>query len=48
LHQPLIDDFVHAVLHNREPEVAGTVGREVARIEEKIYLSAGQLKKGPM
>ena len=48
LHQPLIDDFVHAALHNREPKVAGTVGREVARIEEKIYLSAGQLKKGPM
>ncbi len=37
LHFPLIDDFVEAVLNDREPQVDGRVGREVARIEEMIY-----------
>lgn len=37
LHLPLIDDFVDAVLNDREPHVDGGVGREVARIEEMIY-----------
>ena len=37
LHLPLIDDFVQAVLNNRNPQVDGEVGREVARIEEMIY-----------
>ena len=37
LHQPLIDDFARAVLENREPQVSGRVGLEVARIEEEIY-----------
>jgi predicted dehydrogenase len=38
IHQPLIEDFIRAVLENREPKVGGDVGREVARIEEDIYL----------
>jgi len=37
LHLPLIDDFVQAILSNRNPRVDGQVGREVARIEEMIY-----------
>jgi predicted dehydrogenase len=36
-HQPLIEDFVTAVLANREPAVNGETGRMVASIEEKIY-----------
>jgi len=37
LHQPLIDDFVDAVLADREPQVSGSIGSMVAEIEEKIY-----------
>jgi predicted dehydrogenase len=37
LHQPLIEDFVAAVLNDREPAVTGTIGRAVAKIEEGIY-----------
>lgn len=37
LHQPLIDDFARAVLKDREPQVNGASGREVARIEAEIY-----------
>ena len=37
LHQPLIDDFIEAVLDDREPKVSGELGREVAVIEEAIY-----------
>ncbi len=36
-HEPLIDDFAQAVLHDRRPEVTGEVGREVAQVEELIY-----------
>ena len=36
-HEPLIDDFTKAVLDNREPAVGGDIGREVNRIEERIY-----------
>lgn len=39
VHQPLIEDFVQAVLMNREPKVDGDVGRMVAEVEEKIYES---------
>jgi predicted dehydrogenase len=39
IHQPLIEDFIHAVLEDREPKVDGEMGREVARIEEEIYLN---------
>ena len=37
LHQPLIEDFVAAVIEDREPRVSGEMGREVAIIEEAIY-----------
>jgi predicted dehydrogenase len=37
LHRPLIEDFVEAVLTDREPKVNGETGRTVARIEEEIY-----------
>jgi predicted dehydrogenase len=37
LHQPLVDDFIDAVLNNREPIVNGNVGRDVAEIEDRIY-----------
>jgi predicted dehydrogenase len=40
IHQPLIEDFTRAVLDDREPGVGGGVGREVARIEEEVYLIA--------
>jgi predicted dehydrogenase len=36
-HQPLIEDFVEAVLTNRQPVVSGEVGRMVAAIEREIY-----------
>jgi predicted dehydrogenase len=38
IHQPLIEDFTRAVLDDREPQAGGGIGREVARIEEEIYL----------
>ncbi len=34
---PSIKDFTQAILENREPQVDGIVGREVARVEEEIY-----------
>ena len=37
LHQPLVDDFVEAVLSGREPRVTGEIGRAVAAIEDEIY-----------
>lgn len=37
VHQPLIDDFIRAVLDNRKPLVDGEIGSEVNRIEEDIY-----------
>ncbi len=37
LHAPLIEDFVKAVLTDREPRVSGGMGRAVALIEEAIY-----------
>ncbi len=37
IHQPLIEDFIDAVLKDREPQVGGEIGRGVAEIEEKIY-----------
>jgi len=36
-HQPLINDFTQAIIENREPQVAGELGREVARVEAAIY-----------
>jgi predicted dehydrogenase len=37
VHQPLIEDFTHAVLEKRAPAVDGLVGREVTLITDKIY-----------
>jgi predicted dehydrogenase len=37
LHEPMIEDFVKAVLTDREPKVNGEIGRAVAMIEEEIY-----------
>jgi predicted dehydrogenase len=37
LHQPLIQDFVDAVLAGRSPAVTGEVGRAVADVEAQIY-----------
>ena len=37
IHQPMIEDFARAVLENRDPLVAGEIGRAVASIEEEIY-----------
>ncbi len=34
---PSIADFTQAVLDDRDPKVTGEIGREVARIEAKIY-----------
>lgn len=39
LHEPLIRDFVEAVMTDREPAVSGETGRAVAKIEEEIYAS---------
>ena len=36
-HQPLIEDFVHAVIEDREPKVNGATGREVNRLLMEIY-----------
>jgi predicted dehydrogenase len=36
-HQPLIEDFIHAVLEDREPAVSGEMGRTITRILDKIY-----------
>ena len=37
LHEALINDFVEAVLDNRDPQVDGALGREVAKIEAELY-----------
>ena len=37
LHQPLIEQFITAVLHGDEPVVGGQSGREVNRLLEAIY-----------
>jgi predicted dehydrogenase len=37
LHVPLIEDFVDAVMNDRDPLVNHEAGRAVAMIEEKIY-----------
>jgi predicted dehydrogenase len=40
IHQPLIDDFVQAVLEDRSPVVTGEIGLAVAEIEEAINVSS--------
>jgi predicted dehydrogenase len=42
-HAPLIEDFVEAVLTDREPGVGGDTGRAVALIEEEIYAKSDKL-----
>jgi predicted dehydrogenase len=36
VHRPLIEDFVEAVISNREPAIDGETGRRVAAIEDEI------------
>ena len=40
IHQPLVEDFVDAVLTGRDPAVGGNAGRAVAEVEEQIYAGA--------
>ena len=37
VHQPLIDDFVKAVIEDREPAVDGIKAKEVTKILDQIY-----------
>jgi predicted dehydrogenase len=37
IHQPLIHDFVRAVIDERQPLVTGDIGKAVAEVEEEIY-----------
>jgi predicted dehydrogenase len=37
IHQPLIQDFVRAVIDERQPLVTGDIGKAVAEAEEEIY-----------
>lgn len=37
IHQPLIDDFVRAIIDDRQPSVTGEIGKAVAEVEEEIY-----------
>ena len=39
IHQPLVEDFVQAVIDDRQPSVPGELGRAVAEVEEEIYKS---------
>ena len=41
LHQPLIEDFIQAVLTGRAPTVNGDIGRAVAAVEADIYDRCG-------
>jgi predicted dehydrogenase len=41
-HQPLIEDFMGAILEDREPAVGGEAGRQVASIEEQIYATTAK------
>jgi predicted dehydrogenase len=37
IHQPLVEDFVDAVLSDRAPRVGGDIGRAVTHLEDEIY-----------
>jgi len=37
IHQPLIEDFVRAVIDELQPLVTGDIGKAVAEVEEEIY-----------
>ncbi len=41
-HQPLIEDFMGAILEDREPAVGGVAGRQVASVEEQIYATTAK------
>jgi len=36
-HEPLIEDFMKAVIENRQPRVYGRIGKEVNRILSEAY-----------
>jgi len=40
VHEPLIENFVEAVLTGLEPGVSGDIGRMVTKIEEQIYAAS--------
>ncbi|HEX6729107.1 MAG TPA: Gfo/Idh/MocA family oxidoreductase [Pyrinomonadaceae bacterium] len=40
IHQPLIDDFVRAIIEDRQPSVTGEIGKAVAKVEEEVYSHA--------
>ena len=40
IHQPLIEDFVTALIEGRSPVVFGEIGRNVAEIVERVYQTA--------
>ena len=46
LHEPVIADFVEAVVNNREPAVNAETGRMVAIVEEMIYASSAGSEPG--
>jgi len=37
IHQPLLEDFIDAVLNDRQPQVGGEIGRAVAEVLEMVY-----------
>lgn len=45
-HQPLIEDFVSAVLENHEPVVTGEIGRDVSAVLDRIYQVRSKSTKG--
>jgi predicted dehydrogenase len=47
LHQPLVDEFVRAVMTGREPAVTGETGRAVAAIEDAVYRNEGSGQQVP-
>lgn len=47
LHQPLIDQFVTAVLDGGTPAVDGAAGREVNRLLEEVYSTSGDSARTP-
>jgi predicted dehydrogenase len=37
IHQPLLEDFINALLNDRQPQVSGEIGKAVAEVTEEIY-----------
>jgi predicted dehydrogenase len=44
VHVPLVEDFVNAVQHGRDPAVDGRIGRAVAVIQDGIYAHTPQVR----